>query len=42
MATFLALHYVETEAFGKAGLFLLHNDADFDKIARFFPLKIWA
>jgi hypothetical protein len=22
-------------------LFLLHNDADFDKIARLFPLKIW-
>jgi len=24
------------------GLFLLHDDADFDKIARIFPLKIWA
>jgi len=23
-------------------LFLLHNDADFDRIARHFPLKIWA
>ena len=22
-------------------LFLLHNDADFDRIARHFPLKIW-
>jgi predicted nucleic acid-binding protein len=23
------------------GLFLLHHDADFDKIARHFPLKVW-
>lgn len=22
-------------------LFLLHNDADFDKIARYFPLRTW-
>jgi len=22
-------------------LFLLHNDADFDRIAKHFPLKIW-
>ena len=22
-------------------LFLLHDDADFDRISRFFPLKIW-
>jgi predicted nucleic acid-binding protein len=23
------------------GLFLLHKDADFEKIARLFPLQVW-